>query len=108
MPGMEAIAGLFGIRAKTPPGAIVKIKPSLPGLNEYLFEWHPTTKKVWVINVAKTVNHKGQLRHPAEIIAEFCEDHGRAFGFVQTWCRGFREGQVSPAHLLPPRNLEHV
>jgi hypothetical protein len=58
---------------------------------QFRFEYHPEIGKVYVMPTptpgAKLV---------AEVIAEHCDTEGRAFGFVQTWCRGYREGQKSP------------
>lgn len=53
---------------------------------EYRFEYHPETGKVYLIRVGRTPE-------VGEVIAEHCDTHGRAFGFVQTYLRGLDEGR---------------
>ena len=57
-----------------------------------MFEYHPTTGKVYMIDPTR-MNADG--KHIAEVIAEHCDTDGRAFGFVQTYCRGYRAGRTS-------------
>ncbi len=72
--------------------SIVKIKnPNLPGL---LFEWHPQSQKVYKMKLPTFDGEKIE----ADVLAEHCDTHGRAIGFVQTWFRGYREGQLNPSN----------
>ncbi len=53
-----------------------------PNFPEFRFEWHPEISKVYLIRAsAPTIG---------ECISEHANDHGLAFGFVQTWLRGYR------------------
>lgn len=66
-----------------------------PNFPQYRFEWHPQSRKVYLIRL-------GATPLIGEILAEHAETHGAAYNFVQTFLRGFREGQ-SP---LPKPHLE--
>lgn len=54
-----------------------------PRVPQFHFEWHPETKKVYVIRL-------GVVPLVGEVIAEHADTHGQAYGFVQTWCRGYK------------------
>lgn len=58
-----------------------------PNFPQYRFEWHPQSRKVYLIRLGRTPLI-------GEVIAEHAETHGHAFNFVQTFLRGFREGQM--------------
>ncbi len=60
-----------------------------PDVPEFRFEYHPRTGKVYLI---QTPSYSGQTVQ-AHVLAEHCDTQGRAIGFVQTFCRGYREGQ---------------
>lgn len=65
-----------------------------PNFPQYRFEWHPQSRKVYLIRL-------GATPLIGEILAEHAETHGDAFNFVQTFLRGFREGQLpTPKHHL--------
>jgi hypothetical protein len=66
-----------------------------PNYPQYRFEYHPQSRKVYLIRL-------GTTPLIGEILAEHAETHGAAYNFVQTFLRGFREGQ-SP---LPKPHLE--
>jgi hypothetical protein len=67
-------------------GGILRIRaPMATGLR---FEWHPQKRKVYMIRPALP----GQPE-VGEIIAEHANTHGEAWNFVQTFMRGYREGQ---------------
>jgi len=66
-----------------------------PNFPQYRFEWHPQSRKVYLIRI-------GRKPLIGEVIVEHAETHGAAFNFVQTFLRGLREGQ-SP---LPKPHLE--
>jgi hypothetical protein len=76
----------FQGRDPHPSGAdqrILHIKqPSFP---QYRFEWHPQSRKVYLIRV-------GAVPLIGEVLAEHAETHAAAYNFVQTFLRGFREG----------------
>lgn len=66
-----------------------------PNFPQFRFEWHPQKRKVYLVRLGRTPLI-------GEILAENAETHGDAYNFVQTWLRGFREGQtpdVSKPHL---------
>lgn len=54
---------------------------------QYRFEWHPQARKVYLIRT-------GRVPLIGEVIAEHAETHGHALNFVQTFLRGYREGQA--------------
>lgn len=76
-----------------------------PAFPQFRFEWHPQKRKVYLVRLGRLVDgvlvpNTGPLI--GEILAEHAETHGDAFNFVQTWLRGFREGQtpdVTKPHL---------
>ena len=68
-----AAKDIYGIRA-----------PLLP---QYRFEWHPKTRRVYLIRT-------GTTPEIGEIIAFHIETHGDALNAVLIWSRGFREGQT--------------
>lgn len=66
-----------------------------PNFPQYRFEWHPQSRKVYLIRLGRTPL-------VGEVIAEHCETHGDAFNYVQTFLRGYREGQaptINKSHL---------
>ena len=66
-----------------------------PNFPQYRFEWHPQSRKVYLIRL-------GTTPLIGEILAEHAETHGAAYNFVQTFLRGFREGQaptIAKTHL---------
>ncbi len=56
-----------------------------PLFPQWRFEWHPGTRKVYLIRL-------GVVPLVGEIIAEHAETHGSAINFVQSFLRGYREG----------------
>lgn len=76
-----------------PPIIPKKRDPAFP---QFLFEYHPHTKRVYVTQIPGTWD--GPLFTPAltgeakaGIIAEHCDDEGKFFGHVQSFLRGFRK-----------------
>lgn len=68
-----------------------------PAFPQFRFEWHPQKRKVYLVRMGRMVDgvliaQTGPLT--GEILAEHAETHAHAFNFVQTWLRGFREGQT--------------
>ena len=59
-----------------------------PKYPQYLFEFHEESQKVYCIDLAKTTVRDGQTCHSTLVIGEHCDTHGRAYGFVQAFCRG--------------------
>lgn len=74
-------------------------KTATPSLPQFVFEWHPWTQKVYVVELpgewfdGQFVPGLSGERASAWAIAEHCEDHGRFLGAVQTWLRGYRKGR---------------
>ena len=104
-PTREAFDAFRG-RGPDPTGAgrqVMHIK--IPQFPQYRFEWHPQARKVYLTRLGRMVDgvlvaSDGPL--VGEVMAEHAETHGQAYGFVQTWLRGFREGQtptLSKPHL---------
>lgn len=61
---------------------------SMRGAPEFRFEWHPQKRKVYLVRVQADGPEIG------EILAEHAETHAHALNFVQTFLRGYREGQA--------------
>ncbi len=61
--------------------AILCIKSGL--LPDFRFEWHPDTKRVYLIRLA-------HVPHVGEILAFDVENHGAAINSVNVWARGYR------------------
>jgi len=65
-----------------------------PRLPQFAFEWHPKTQKVYRIDFPGAW-YEGGFLEPAggtakgHVIAEHAMTHAMAFGFVQTFCRGY-------------------
>lgn len=73
--------------AGAPVGNLVRhIK--MPQFPHFHFEWHPQQGKVILVDLRMEKDPTG--KYIAEVIAEHCEDYGRAVGFVQTFLRGYR------------------
>lgn len=73
-----------------------------PGFPQFLFEWHPTTEKVFVIGLpGRFIDREfvadiaGQAR--GFVLAEHCDTHARFIGFVQTYIRGYKQGLADEA-----------
>ena len=72
-----------------------------PNLPQFRFEYHPETKKVyWMPSPTGVANE----RIEAFVLAEHCGDQGTAFGFVQTFCRGYKVGRKD-AELLQTQTI---
>lgn len=92
----ERFAEFIG-RDPHPSGAgrdVLHIKQ--PNYPQFRFEWHPGTRKVYLIRV-------GSKPLIGEKLAEHAETHAEAYAYVQTFLRGFREGQAPD---LPKLHLE--
>jgi hypothetical protein len=63
-----------------------------PKLPQFRFEWHPETKKVWWLEIPK----EGKIAQ-AYVLAEHVDNEALAFGFVQSWCRGYYRGSTGVA-----------
>lgn len=74
-------------------------KMSSPAFPQFVFEWHAGVQKVYRVDVpgrfvdGMFVPDLAQTHTNAVAIAEHCETHGRFYGCVQTWLRGYRKGQ---------------
>lgn len=92
----ERFAEFIG-RDPHPSGAGLKVlhikQPNYP---QFRFEWHPGTRKVYLIRV-------GAKPLVGEKLAEHAETHGEAYAYVQTFLRGYREG-LTPD--IPKTHLE--
>lgn len=65
---------------------ILHIKaPSLP---EFIFEWHPQTRKVYSIR-------QGTVPTVGEVLALEVLDHGSAINAVNIWIRGYQAARSS-------------
>lgn len=67
-----------------PPEATVYFRP--PELPRFHFAFKPRLGRVYAIDLDQAVG--GRVN--AFVIAEHCDGEARAFGFVQTWIRGYR------------------
>lgn len=75
--------------AKPPVGKIPKFK--FPMFPNFVFEYHEGVGKIFLIDLASKPTDDG--KYIAEVIAEHVDTHGRAYGFVQTYLRGFRRAR---------------
>lgn len=75
--------------AKVPVGQIPKFR--FPAFPDFVFEYHEGVGKVYLIDLASKPTDDG--KYIAEVIAEHVDTHGRAYGFVQTYLRGFRRAR---------------
>lgn len=83
-------------RDPDPTGAnrrILRLAPTVPGC-PFEFEWHPQSRKLYFHRLSSVEGGEapGEIKRHWEIIAEHVEHHAMAYGFVQTFCRGWREG----------------
>jgi len=70
-------------------------------LPEYLFEYHPWTKKAYFINASKTVVHGEQLAHEGKLLCDATVDDIMAFkSLVQAFVAGFTQGYQTPSRLV--------
>lgn len=98
MAGIQAGPGAFKIGGGTglvgpnlaPVGNLVK-SVKMTGFPQFVFEYHPQVGKVIVVYVDKPRCADGTA--PAAVVAEHVADDGQAFGFVQTFLRGYRLGK---------------
>jgi len=76
-------------------------QPSLP---QFVFEWHREVGKVYAIllpgkfidrQFVPDINGRAQ----AFVLAEHCDTHGRFYGFVQSYLRGYKQGMTDEALL---------
>ena len=67
-----------------------------PNFPQFRFEWHRGKRKVYLVRL-------GRRPLIGEILAENAATRGDAYNFVQTFLRGFREGQTPD---LPKPHLE--
>lgn len=91
--GLQAEGINLGLALQKPPvGQIPKFK--FPAFPNFVFEYHgadTSDGKVYLIDLASKPTDDG--KYIAEIIAEHVDTYARAFGFVQTFLRGFRRGR---------------
>ena len=83
----EKFAEFLGRDPHPTGGAQMCMHIKQPQFPQYRFEWHPQSRKVYLIRLGRTPL-------VGEVIAEHAETHGHAFNFVQTFLRGLREGQT--------------
>lgn len=72
---------------------------AIPG---YRFEWHPEIQKVYIVPLptpeqdAAAASRGERVKVQAWVLAEHCDTHAMAYGYVQTWCRGYKAGRGAP------------
>lgn len=64
-------------------------------LPQFLFEWHPVKKIVYVIDI-EMGERTGRVTGNA--IAHNALDHGAAWNAVLVWCRGYHAGKEARSH----------
>lgn len=74
-------------------------KFSQPNFPQFLFEWHEEIGKVYVIGLpGKWIDRKFVPAITGEakgfVLAEHCSSHALAYGFVQTYLRGYKQGSA--------------
>jgi len=83
---MRENGGHYGAIVHPTLGAILHIKQ--PRHPEFRFEWHPNSKKVYVIRI-------GVSPEVGEILAFDIDTHGGAINAVLIWTRGYAAAQVN-------------
>ena len=73
---------------ETSPDAILKIKTK--NYPDFLFEWHPSSTKVYLLRVLRDANGNPEPRQRAELVAFGIENHGAAQNAVLVWLRGYQ------------------
>ena len=71
-----------------------------PELPRFHFAFKPWLGRVYVVDLERVTG--GRVN--ADVIAEHCDTEARAFGFVQTWIRGYRyqrDGHQPTSHIIP-------
>jgi hypothetical protein len=86
------------------------LNPNLPNkvfhirsvsLPEYLFEYHPWTRKAYYINTGKTVATDERLAHEGKLLCDDPVADIMAFkALVQAFVQGYKQGYETPARLL--------
>lgn len=96
MAGINAAPGGFGLGGPglvkadlSPVGSLVK-SIKMVGFPQFVFEYHAQVGKVYVVEAKAERDAEGKI--PAAVLAEHVTDEGQAFGFVQTFLRGYRRG----------------
>lgn len=100
MAGIKAEGRGFGLGGPglvdpnlAPVGNLVK-SIKMVGFPQFVFEYHPSAGedggKVYVVEAKAARNEKGEI--PAAVLAEHVYNEGQAYGFVQTFLRGYRRG----------------
>jgi hypothetical protein len=70
------------------PDAILHIKTkSYP---DFVFEWHPATRKVYVLRLLRDASGKPEPGQRGELVAFEVPDHGAAQNAVLIWLRGYQ------------------
>lgn len=89
---------------KTP--AVPKIhKTTDPLVPQFVFEWHESTKKVFIAEVpgrhegGQFVPDFGKTVINTVVIAEHCETHAMFYCFCQTFLRGYKKALVDYPNL---------
>jgi hypothetical protein len=81
--------------AAAAPGRVARFRDPL--VPQFEFEWHPGTGKVYVLEAAGRHEAGAFVPDPsararrAVVVAEHCDHHARAYGFVQTFLRGYKK-----------------
>ena len=58
-----------------------------PRFPQFRFEWHPVSKKVYVVHIT------GEQEHAA-VVAEAIDTHAGAQMAILIWLRGYRVGSI--------------
>ncbi len=88
----KVVRDYLGFGAADDPNRIYHFRD--PRLPQFAFEWHPRTQKVYRIDYPGAWVGDVFLEPPSgtargHVIAEHALTHAMAFGFVQTFCRGY-------------------
>jgi hypothetical protein len=91
------------------PAGVGIRKIGAPGFPRFVFEYHPQIGKVFMVDTSRPIL-KADDKNPdvptyeGEVIAEHVDTEARAYGFVQTYLRGFRRGGMK--EIVAPINGE--
>lgn len=75
------------------------------GFPQFRFEFHPATKKVYVLGLTggfsgKKFELSGSEKVKAFVLAEDCDHNARFLAFVQAYLRGYRQGRYDQIQIV--------
>lgn len=72
---------------------------------EWLFEYHPNSKKLYRVDLDKRMLDGNTVTDKAELLAEHVQDYLMAKGMVACFIQGYTMGQKSKHSIIPNNKL---